>query len=338
MTTKRKVLLAILALIALVFVAYSLESAWYNHMVQLNFEIITDSDLHGGIPIACDNAEFAALAQEFIKLESLAEQEDFINRLAQPIYDGLYIFCRETLMGIQRHVDATILEITEAQMPLSITDPYFTYLNDQRRCMMRRSVLLMIVSRLSNENAQVFVGGETGPVDLAIYHRERWGEVTAFSASTATISGTPPRPAGNIQNHEMHIRRMGIAMEIRVGEIISSLDENMPERQLVRFDEILHNFIMDKWRLSGYFRYLYIEDMSVIKVNEDSGLKHNWQMRLWTSSHTQTALNEFNTVAEAEYTLMDFLYDPMIGRESFDNLDSRQINLLLDMLRQQGLW
>ena len=317
MTTKRKIQLWALVLTTL-FIAYSLESAWYNHAMQLNFRIITDYELYGGIPSPCGNEEFAALAREFVGLETLEEQEQFINRLAQPASRGRYIFCQETLAGIQRHIDAKIAEsLTEQTYMFLISQFRQGLLRDQSNHMMRQSALLMVIADLPG-----------GPITLSMTHERDWGERVIVTA----------------QNREIHISPAffgGVLITWRIGPDARETLRDMPGRQAWRFEESFREFLSDKTRLGFYYRSIGLLTVYIHDVSWDTGINGSWTARSWPSPSVSVLADALNTILdsrtdseiEARFVWTDFLQNPMVALETYRQLSSWEIGRLSQQLR-----
>ena len=296
---RKKTVIIILAVIAL---WYAAESLWHSRYMHLDFQILVDEDFHGGIAIACGNAEFAALAREFAAIEDLNELEYFINGLSRPAGRDTYVFCRKIPAGIQRHIDAEIVEIVTRQALRPFIFPY-DYNEDRRRHLMERSALLTVITDV----------GE-GPVTLSECSNRRFdrGETRGLCVST--------------QNRRIFISpalTFGIADRtiMDTAQHARGVQRNMPGRHAWRFEGPVNDF---RREMSGLSRYHHAFRLDAVLIYEFDTIfsfittMGQWTARTWPSPWTTAAMDAVARVSEGEIQLIweDFLQNPMAARET----------------------
>jgi len=303
------------------------EYLWYLSNHNFRIEILVDEDFYGGPAIASDSTEHAALAQEFIGLETLQEQQDFINNLAIPLGNNAYTFCQDTLAGIRSHIDVAITETVTRQthMPLNMASSNYD------RKLKELSALLTVVYGLLNNTSdelgnrqitQVLVANGSRVITLEDEDVYGWGNKTALTANSVRADemfigvGTSRLVRNrNPQSREILISSAFIAGIGLNSNFINNMFWSLPHRQQIAFDRRIHNFIMGNWSLAHYCSILNLSHVFITDISDGAGFNQNVRFRMWPSGRTRGAVYAFNEVLESDFSWYCITQNPHVGFE-----------------------
>ena len=216
-------------------------------------------------------AEFMVLAWIFTSIESIENQERFLNLLADPIVSvygengvtvtvyatripiqdvTMFQICPDKVWGIQRNIEVAISTILSEQMQIGRGNDGYSNLDDRRRNYIQRSALLGIIGDLTPKPLEGSVGesarrpllqarnGEIFPFNLRSAEYPHLYRLSFISVATSDITyqGRSGLTFRDIDLHQSQNPTLYIT-PVRQGGGVQSLFENLASLELTQKHE-----------------------------------------------------------------------------------------------------